>query len=122
MVRCTLHEILSNKIQFHIQGTINYYQVKTVLEMQRQFKMRKSMHIIHFSNKYKGKNPSISFINTKKTFNYKNNIYEGRNNQFFCNMLIFIQFNLISESDLNTLSNEYIVKVASPIRGKSVVV
>lgn len=37
-------------------------------------------------------------------------------------MLIFIQFNLISESDLNTLSNEYIVKVASPIRGKSVVV
>lgn len=92
---CTLHETLSNKIQFHIQGTINYYQVKTVLEMQEQFKMRKSMYIIHFSKKSKEKNSIISSINIKKLILKTLFFLEGKSNQLFCNMLIFIQFNLI---------------------------
>lgn len=68
--------------------------MKTVLEMQEQFKLRKSMYIIHFSKKSKEKNPIISSINIKK-INFKNTLYEGKSNQLFCNMLIFIQFNLI---------------------------
>jgi hypothetical protein len=62
-------KIMTIQIQKHIEKTLNHNQVGFIPGMQGWFNIHKSLNIIHYINRSKGKIQAIILIDEEKDFN-----------------------------------------------------
>ena len=61
-----LNKVLANRIQQHTKKNIHHYQVGFIAVMQGFFNIRKSINVIHHTDKLRNKNHVIISIDAEK--------------------------------------------------------